>query len=42
MAEFVDRPAIQDMIETLGIEYSQGYLFMKPSPTIPAEANLQL
>ncbi|MCG6140677.1 EAL domain-containing protein [Leptospira mtsangambouensis] len=42
VAEFVDRPAIQDMIETLGIEYSQGYLFMKPSPTIPAEANLQL
>ncbi|MCW7490252.1 GGDEF domain-containing response regulator [Leptospira meyeri] len=42
VAEFVDRPAIQDMIETLGIEYSQGYLFMKPSPTIPTEANLQL
>lgn len=42
VAEFVDRPAIQDMIETLGIEFSQGYLFMRPSPALPAEANLQL
>ncbi|PJZ45649.1 EAL domain-containing response regulator [Leptospira brenneri] len=42
VAEFVDRPAIQDMIETLGIEYSQGYLFMKPSPGIPEPSSLQL
>ncbi|MCW7471242.1 EAL domain-containing response regulator [Leptospira kanakyensis] len=42
VAEFVDRPAIQDMIETLGIEYSQGYLFMKPSPVIPESSKLQL
>nr|WP_244241484.1 EAL domain-containing protein [Leptospira perdikensis] len=42
VAEFVDREAIQDMIETLGIEYSQGYLFMKPSPNLPETNKLQL
>lgn len=42
VAEFVDRPAIQDLIETLGIEYSQGYLFMKPSPSLPEASSLQL
>ncbi|GBF42131.1 two component response regulator protein [Leptospira ellinghausenii] len=42
VAEFVDRPAIQDLVESLGIDYSQGYLFMKPSASIPESASLKL
>lgn len=42
VAEFVDRPAIQDLVESLGIEYSQGFLFMKPSASIPETSELKL
>lgn len=32
IAEFIDKPEVQEVIERLGIDYSQGYLFSKPSP----------
>lgn len=32
IAEFVHSPAVQDKLDELGIEYSQGYLFSQPSP----------
>ncbi|MFT5836340.1 MAG: diguanylate cyclase (GGDEF)-like protein [Sulfurimonas sp.] len=31
IAEFIDKPEVQEVIEELGIEYSQGYLFSKPA-----------
>lgn len=42
VAEFVDRPAIQDLVESLGIDFSQGYLFMKPQATLPEVLSLKL
>ncbi|WP_304546328.1 EAL domain-containing protein [Sulfurimonas microaerophilic] len=32
IAEFVHAPSIQEKLEELGIEFSQGYLFSEPSP----------
>ena len=34
VAEFVEDEAIQKIVEDLGIEFSQGYCFSKPQPTI--------
>ena len=34
IAEFVENQAIQDKLLTYGIDYSQGYLFSKPSPEL--------
>ncbi|MCW8884217.1 MAG: EAL domain-containing protein [Motiliproteus sp.] len=34
IAEFVHSPEVQAIVEELGIEYSQGYLFSEPSPTL--------
>jgi len=34
VAEFVDREAIQEKLLGLHVNFSQGYLFSKPSPTI--------
>ncbi|MEH6626771.1 MAG: EAL domain-containing protein [Motiliproteus sp.] len=34
IAEFVHSTAVQDIIEELGIEYSQGYLFSEPAPSV--------
>lgn len=34
IAEFVHSEAVQQVVEALGIEYSQGYLFSEPQPTI--------
>ena len=34
IAEFVHNESVQKVIEALGIEYSQGYYFSEPSPTI--------
>jgi len=34
VAEFVENEEIQKIIETLGIDYTQGYCFSKPSATI--------
>ena len=34
IAEFVEDESIQEIISQLGIEYSQGYHFSKPQPTI--------
>lgn len=31
IAEFIDKPEVQAVVEELGIDYSQGYLFSKPS-----------
>ncbi|WP_297453888.1 EAL domain-containing protein [Persephonella sp.] len=35
IAEFVENEEIQKEVEKLGIDYSQGYYFGKPSPTLP-------
>ncbi|WP_372598333.1 EAL domain-containing protein [Amphritea sp.] len=35
VAEFVHNDAVQQVVESLGIDYSQGYLFSEPSPEIP-------
>lgn len=35
IANHVDKSEIQSTVESLGIEYSQGYLFMEPLPGIP-------
>lgn len=32
IAEFVSTPAIQEVVDSLGIAYSQGYLFSEPQP----------
>lgn len=42
VAEFVDKPEIQDTIESLGIEYSQGYLFMEPMRELPPANRLKI
>ncbi|WP_428034368.1 EAL domain-containing protein [Amphritea sp.] len=34
VAEFVHNDAVQQVVESLGIDYSQGYLFSEPSPDI--------
>ncbi|WP_299205254.1 GGDEF domain-containing protein [uncultured Amphritea sp.] len=34
VAEFVHNVAVQQVVESLGIDYSQGYLFSEPSPDI--------
>lgn len=34
VAEFVDRMSVQEKLQSLGVDYSQGYLFSKPSPII--------
>jgi len=34
IAEFVEDEAIYEAVKELGIEYSQGYYFSKPQPTI--------
>lgn len=34
VAEFVHNQAVQDVVESLGIDYSQGYLFSEPQPDI--------
>lgn len=34
VAEFVDKQSVQDKLISLGVDFSQGYLFSKPSPTI--------
>lgn len=34
IAEFIDKPEVQEIIEKLEIDYSQGYLFSKPSPKL--------
>lgn len=35
VAEFVHSQAVQDVVDELGIEYSQGYLFSEPEEKIP-------
>ena len=35
VAEFVHSQEVQAKIDELGIEFSQGYLFSEPSPTLP-------
>ncbi|WP_432470812.1 EAL domain-containing protein [Amphritea sp. HPY] len=35
VAEFVHSQAVQDVVDELGIEYSQGYLFSEPEESIP-------
>ncbi|MCZ8343930.1 MAG: EAL domain-containing protein [Leptospira sp.] len=35
IATYVDKQEIQSFVEDLGIEYSQGFLFMEPSSSIP-------
>ena len=37
VAEYVENEQIQEMLLRYGIEYSQGYLFSKPSPEIPED-----
>ncbi len=37
VAEFVENKEIQDIVESLGIEYSQGYYFAKPQEVIKVE-----
>jgi len=34
VAEFVDRMSVQEKLQSLHVEFSQGYLFSKPSPII--------
>ena len=34
VAEFVENEQIQNMLLRYGIDYSQGYLFSKPTPDI--------
>lgn len=34
VAEFVHNQAVQDVVESLGIEFSQGYLFSEPQPEL--------
>ena len=34
VAEFVDKQSVQDKLQSLGVDFSQGYLFSKPSPTL--------
>ncbi|MGB0468402.1 MAG: EAL domain-containing protein [Pontibacterium sp.] len=34
VAEYVHNKAVQQVVEALGIEYSQGYLFSEPAPVI--------
>ena len=34
VAEYVENEAIQEKMKLYGIDYSQGYLFSKPSPEI--------
>lgn len=34
VAEFVDRMSVQEKLQSLSVDYSQGYLFSKPSPII--------
>ncbi|RTE66553.1 EAL domain-containing protein [Amphritea opalescens] len=36
VAEFVHNEAVQKVVESLGIDYSQGYLFSEPAPTLSA------
>ncbi|UCN01278.1 EAL domain-containing protein [Sulfurimonas sp. SWIR-19] len=36
VAEFVHSASVQKIVEDLGIEYSQGYYFSKPSQTLPS------
>ncbi|MEN4044919.1 EAL domain-containing protein [Sulfurimonas sp. NWX367] len=36
VAEFVHNASVQKIVEDLGIEYSQGYHFSKPSQTLPS------
>jgi len=36
VAEFVHNEAVQRVVESLGIDYSQGYLFSEPAPTLSA------
>ncbi|MDF3818752.1 EAL domain-containing protein [Leptospira sp. 96542] len=42
VAEYVDKPQIQEIINNLGIEFSQGYLFMEPSKEIPPPNQLKI
>ncbi|MBF0239378.1 MAG: EAL domain-containing protein [SAR324 cluster bacterium] len=35
VAEFVSNQQIQNILEEIGVHYSQGYLFSEPSPDIP-------
>lgn len=35
IAEFVHNQEVQNIIEALGIEFSQGYLFSEPNPILP-------
>jgi EAL domain-containing protein (putative c-di-GMP-specific phosphodiesterase class I) len=42
VAEFVDKPEIQNTIESLGIEFSQGYLFMEPMQDLPPADRLKI
>lgn len=37
VAEYVHSAAVQQVVESLGIDYSQGYLFSEPSPDLPSE-----
>lgn len=34
IAEFVATPEIQDVLQKLHVDYSQGYLFSKPAPEV--------
>jgi len=34
VAEFVDRMSVQEKLQSLHVDFSQGYLFSKPSPII--------
>lgn len=34
IAEFIDKSEVQDAVQDLDIDYSQGYLFSKPSPKL--------
>jgi len=39
VAEFVDREAIQEKLLSLHVDFSQGYLFSKPTPSIALESS---
>lgn len=34
VAEYVDRMSVQEKLQSLKVDFSQGYLFSKPSPII--------
>ncbi len=39
VAEFVHNEAVQHVVESLGIDFSQGYLFSEPTPDLPMSSN---